>query len=366
MAMKKLYAKTSFSSKKPNAVVASSGPILAYHQSSGPAGGMCEFQATKGVPVPAPGATTHPAAEVIRRSQSLHRIKGQGLSEYYSIEELQDLDLLDYRHPMYHHYQQQQQQQQQDMFMRQRSVYHEHDQLILQLPKVASGNAPIYEAPQQPHQRSVQDQTLYVQPSSGTVPAHTLASPCTSTSTSNSTSGSSASSSSSSSVILSTLRKCVSPSNPTTSNPPAAAAFCPTYSSSGATSSSSCISTSTSTSCSYPSKAGPSRLGCSMSFSIRRVPSSSSSSTQQQQQQQHHPYKQHLYSNIHHYLQQQQQKHNNMQHNIQQKLQNQNQQRILPQRRHNSVKDKSIGAMTTIFAYVFEPRLQSTELTTTY
>ncbi|BFG06550.1 protein enabled [Drosophila madeirensis] len=157
MAMKKLYAKTSFSSKKPNAVVASSGPILAYHQSSGPAGGMCEFQATKGVPVPAPGAATHPAAEVIRRSQSLHRVKGQGLSEYYSIEELQELDLLDYRHPMYHHYQQQQQQ---DMFMRQRSAYHEHDQLILQLPKVASGAAPIYEAPQQPHQRFVQDQTF--------------------------------------------------------------------------------------------------------------------------------------------------------------------------------------------------------------
>ncbi|XP_017146934.1 protein enabled isoform X3 [Drosophila miranda] len=154
MAMKKLYAKTSFSSKKPNAVVASSGPILAYHQSSGPAGGMCEFQAPKGVPVPAPGAATQPAGELIRRSQSLHRVKG--LSEYYSIEELQELDLLDYRHPMYHHYQQQQQ----ELLLRQRSAYHEHEQLVLQLPKADRGAAPIYEAPHQQHQRSVQDQSF--------------------------------------------------------------------------------------------------------------------------------------------------------------------------------------------------------------
>ncbi|KPU76623.1 uncharacterized protein Dana_GF11575, isoform C [Drosophila ananassae] len=133
MAMKKLYAKTSFTSKKPSGAAASS-PILAYHQ---PAGGY-DVQAV---------ALPH-SGELIRRSQSMHHklsppVVGKA-SDYYSIEELQELDLLDYRHPMYHHYQHQQQQQQE----LQRQRYHEHEQLVLQLPKAGGGGA-IYEAPSQ-------------------------------------------------------------------------------------------------------------------------------------------------------------------------------------------------------------------------
>ncbi|XP_037714926.1 protein enabled isoform X8 [Drosophila subpulchrella] len=140
MAMKKLYAKTSFTSKKPSGA-ANSSPILAYHQQ--PGNGMCEFQV-------APGHS----GELIRRSQSMHHkvsppVGGLGSkSEYYSIEELQELDLLDYRHPMYHHYQQQE--------LRQR--YHEHEQLVLQLPKASPKPGPIYEAPQRSQQQQQQDQ----------------------------------------------------------------------------------------------------------------------------------------------------------------------------------------------------------------
>ncbi|XP_036669835.3 protein enabled isoform X5 [Drosophila suzukii] len=139
MAMKKLYAKTSFTSKKPSGA-ANSSPILAYHQQ--PGNGMCEFQV----------APVH-SGELIRRSQSMHHkvsppVGGLGSkSEYYSIEELQELDLLDYRHPMYHHYQQQE--------LRQR--YHEHEQLVLQLPKASPKPGPIYEAPQRSQQQQ-QDQ----------------------------------------------------------------------------------------------------------------------------------------------------------------------------------------------------------------
>ncbi|XP_017033412.1 protein enabled isoform X2 [Drosophila kikkawai] len=145
MAMKKLYAKTSFTSKKPTNV-SNSSPILAYHhqqhqqqQQLHPSGnGICEFQVA-----PAP-----PGELLIRRSQSMHHKMSPpvGKSEYYSIEELQELDLLDYRHPMYHHYQQQQQQQR----------YHEHEKLVLQLPKAG----PIYEAPQQRSLQQQQDQTF--------------------------------------------------------------------------------------------------------------------------------------------------------------------------------------------------------------
>nr|XP_036669835.1 protein enabled isoform X7 [Drosophila suzukii] len=139
MAMKKLYAKTSFTSKKPSGA-ANSSPILAYHQQ--PGNGMCEFQV-------APGHS----GELIRRSQSMHHKVSPPVgvlgskSEYYSIEELQELDLLDYRHPMYHHYQQQE--------LRQR--YHEHEQLVLQLPKASPKPGPIYEAPQRSQQQQ-QDQ----------------------------------------------------------------------------------------------------------------------------------------------------------------------------------------------------------------
>ncbi|XP_032570755.1 protein enabled isoform X4 [Drosophila sechellia] len=144
MAMKKLYAKTSFTSKKPSSA-ANSTPILAYHQQlhQQPGNGICEYQ------VVAPG---HSGELMIRRSQSMHHkmsppVGGLGSkSEYYSIEELQELDLLDYRHPMYHHYQQQE--------LRQR--YHEHEQLVLQLPKASPKAGPIYEAPQRSQQQ--QDQ----------------------------------------------------------------------------------------------------------------------------------------------------------------------------------------------------------------
>ncbi|XP_017051682.1 protein enabled isoform X4 [Drosophila ficusphila] len=142
MAMKKLYAKTSFTSKKPSSAVNSS-PILAYHHQQLPGNGLCEFQV-------APGHS----GELIRRSQSMHHkmsppVGGLGSkSDYYSIEELQELDLLDYRHPMYHHYQQQE--------LRQR--YHEHEQLVLQLPKASPKPGPIYEAPQRSQQQQQQDQ----------------------------------------------------------------------------------------------------------------------------------------------------------------------------------------------------------------
>lgn len=300
MAMKKLYAKTSFTSKKPSSA-ANSTPILAYHQQQHqqPGNGICEFQ------VVAPG---HSGELMIRRSQSMHHkmsppVGGLGSkSEYYSIEELQELDLLDYRHPMYHHYQQQE--------LRQR--YHEHEQLVLHLPKATSPKAgPIYEAPQRSQQQ--QDQMLYVptaaqRDSSSSAAATSIASSSTLTS--------SPSPSSSSSLIFSTLRKCVSPSNPSV-NP------------------------------NQPSKTQPSKLGCSMSFSIRTTTATAATaaaanaatatlSTQQQQQQAQQQHKQHLYSNIHHYLirQQQQKQHYTL------------------QRRHNSVKDKFIGGITTIFAYV--------------
>ncbi|XP_062128671.1 protein enabled isoform X5 [Drosophila sulfurigaster albostrigata] len=164
MAMKKLYAKTSFTSKKSNGSAAVvSGPILAYHQTANAMPTMCEFQ-----PSPQqqkqqqqhPQQQLHqsPAAQheqlLIKRSQSLYSkatSKGVALpvagGDYYSIEELQELDLLDYRHPMYHHYQQQ------ELLMRQRSAaaYHEHEQLVLQLPKAQGGGGgtptAIYEAP---------------------------------------------------------------------------------------------------------------------------------------------------------------------------------------------------------------------------
>jgi len=282
MAMKKLYAKTSFTSKKPSGA-ANSSPILAYHQQ--PGNGMCEFQV-------APGHS----GELIRRSQSMHHkvsppVGGLGSkSEYYSIEELQELDLLDYRHPMYHHYQQQE--------LRQR--YHEHEQLVLQLPKASPKPGPIYEAPQRSQQQQ-QDQMLYVPtatPRDSSSAASSIASSSTLTS----------SPSSSSSLIFSTLRKCVSPSNPSV-NP------------------------------NQPSKTQPSKLGCSMSFSIRTTMATAATPpTQQQHQQAQQQHKQHLYSNIHHYL-------------LQQQLQQQKQHHTL-QRRHNSVKDKFIGGITTIFAYV--------------
>ncbi|XP_050743409.1 protein enabled isoform X9 [Drosophila biarmipes] len=147
MAMKKLYAKTSFTSKKPSSA-ANSSPILAYHQQQ-PGNGMCEFQV-------APGHS----GELIRRSQSMHHkvssppVGGLGSkSDYYSIEELQELDLLDYRHPMYHHYQQQE--------LRQR--YHEHEQLVLQLPKASPKPGPIYEAPQRSQQQQQQQDQMFEQ-----------------------------------------------------------------------------------------------------------------------------------------------------------------------------------------------------------
>ncbi|KAH8402272.1 hypothetical protein KR009_010967, partial [Drosophila setifemur] len=304
MAMKKLYAKTSFTSKKqPNA--ANSSPILAYHQQNQHQGNF-EFQVV---------TPSHPGhGEILRRSQSLHHKMsppvGGGLggkSDYYSIEELQELDLLDYRHPMYHHYQQQE--------LRQR--YHEHEQLVLQLPKASSNPGPIYEAPQrapqqQQAQQPDQNQMLYVAQRESSSRAGQGSSNTTSTNTS-SPSTSSSSSSSSSSVIFSTLRKCVSPSNP-----PVQLA--------------------------EPPKSQPARLGSSMSFSIRTAGTTSATATAAatatpaQQQQQH---KQHLYSNIHHYLLQQQQQHR--------QLQKQHHSTTL-QRRHNSVKDKFIGGITTIFA----------------
>nr|XP_017033419.1 protein enabled isoform X7 [Drosophila kikkawai] len=290
MAMKKLYAKTSFTSKKPTNV-SNSSPILAYHhqqhqqqQQLHPSGnGICEFQVA-----PAP-----PGELLIRRSQSMHHKMSPpvGKSEYYSIEELQELDLLDYRHPMYHHYQQQQQQQR----------YHEHEKLVLQLPKAG----PIYEAPQQRSLQQQQDQTLYVPREPAADTASSIASSSSSTLTSSSPS-------SSSSLIFSTLRKCVSPSN--SSNTP--------------------------TITSQSSRTQPSKLGCSMSFSIRTTAATLATVTQQQQQtqqpqqqhqQQQTQHKPHLYSNIHHYLLQQKQHHT-------------------LQRRHNSVKDKFIGGITTIFA----------------
>ncbi|XP_070068793.1 protein enabled isoform X7 [Drosophila takahashii] len=149
MAMKKLYAKTSFTSKKPSSA-ANSSPILAYHQQQSVNNGMCEFQV-------APGGGH--SGELIRRSQSMHHkmsppVGGLGSkSEYYSIEELQELDLLDYRHPMYHHYQQQE--------LRQR--YHEHEQLVLQLPKASPKAGPIYEAPQRAQQQQQQQDQMFEQ-----------------------------------------------------------------------------------------------------------------------------------------------------------------------------------------------------------
>ncbi|KAH8348742.1 hypothetical protein KR084_010530 [Drosophila pseudotakahashii] len=292
MAMKKLYAKTSFTSKKPSSA-ANSSPILAYHhhqqQQQPGSNGMCEFQV-------APGGHS---GELIRRSQSMHHkmsppVGGLGSkSEYYSIEELQELDLLDYRHPMYHHYQQQE--------LRQR--YHEHEQLVLQLPKASPKAGPIYEAPQRAQQQQQQqDQMLYV-PTGNQRDSSSAATSIASSSTLTS------SPSSPSSLIFSTLRKCVSPSNP-------------------------------SVNLNQPSKTQPSKLGCSVSFSIRTTTATATATAAtpptQQQQQAQQQHKQHLYSNIHHYL-------------LQQQLQQQKQHHTL-QRRHNSVKDKLIGGITTIFA----------------
>ncbi|KAH8327333.1 hypothetical protein KR074_010402 [Drosophila pseudoananassae] len=269
MAMKKLYAKTSFTSKKPSNVAASS-PILAYHSPA--------------------VALPHSSGELIRRSQSMHHkmspppVVGKA-SDYYSIEELQELDLLDYRHPMYHHYQQQQE--------LQRQRYHEHEQLVLQLPK----------ASQRPQPQ--QDQLLYVGPRSTSGQSSSSVERVSTTNTASS----STSSSSSSSVIFSTLRKCVSPSNPIENPKPQ-----------------------------QPST----RLGSSMSFSIRTTTTAAppplpplpphhhqQHQEQQQQQQQKQQHKQHLYSNIHQFLVQQQK---------------------LQQRHHNSVKDRFIGGIATILA----------------
>ncbi|XP_017837815.1 protein enabled isoform X3 [Drosophila busckii] len=147
MAMKKLYAKTSFTSKKSHAPAA---PILAYQQAPA-AAAMCEFQA----PREQQQQQQQQPELLIKRSQSLYHKRAPG-NEYYSIEELQELDLLDYRHPMYHHYQQQQQPQ------RALAAHYEHEQLVLQLPK-AIGAMPtsIYDAPnwtQQQSQSLVNDQ----------------------------------------------------------------------------------------------------------------------------------------------------------------------------------------------------------------
>ncbi|EDV98494.1 protein enabled isoform X2 [Drosophila grimshawi] len=138
MAMKKLYAKTSFTSKKSNGSVVktASGPILAYHQQQqSNVGALCEKQ--------------HEPDQLlmVKRSQSLQYSKAmpkvRAGSDYYSIADLQQLDLLDYRHPLYHHYQQQQQPHHPHA-----TVYHEHEQLVLQLPMATTTTTlPIYEAP---------------------------------------------------------------------------------------------------------------------------------------------------------------------------------------------------------------------------
>ncbi|KRF99138.1 uncharacterized protein Dwil_GK27954, partial [Drosophila willistoni] len=302
MAMKKLYSKTSFTSKKSNASVAvQSKPILAYHQAGAGAAASvvspCEFQAN----------ALPPGVELIKRSQSMHhRVtpaaaaaaaiqNKQAATDYYSLEELQELDLLDYRHPMYHHYQQQQQ----ELLLRQRSAYHEHEQLVLQLPMASRQSTspttqtmPIYEAPPL-HSRhsSVNDQPppLYVSSMSGSLNTRhvaTSATPPTSSSSSSlstpsssivttvsyasstnptPTSTTTTTTSITSSALFSTLRKCVSPSPPATTNtaPP-----------------------------SDTLSHNPSRLACSMSFSIRTAPTKI-----HQQHQNHQQHQQHLYSN---------------------------------------------------------------------
>ncbi|XP_051859725.1 protein enabled isoform X11 [Drosophila albomicans] len=360
MAMKKLYAKTSFTSKKSNGSAAVvSGPILAYHQTANAMPTMCEFQPSPQQQHPQQQLHQSPAAQheqlLIKRSQSLYSkatSKGVALpvagGDYYSIEELQELDLLDYRHPMYHHYQQQ------ELMMRQRSAaaYHEHEQLVLQLPKAQGGGGgtptAIYEAPTwttQTQATLLHDQALYVPPGVGVGSRNVEVTLATSTTTSSSSSSATSPSSTSTSVspvsvsststaIFSTLRKCV----PLPQSPVATPPLPPlptTVSNRISTSNCSTVSSS-STSCSSA------RLASSMSFSIRTP---RSTATTQQQQQHHH----HLYSNIQHYLQLQHQQHNQQQ---QQHIQR------IPQRRHNSVKDKLIvteqsiiGARASVMVY---------------
>uniref|UniRef100_A0A1A9UR24 WH1 domain-containing protein n=1 Tax=Glossina austeni TaxID=7395 RepID=A0A1A9UR24_GLOAU len=170
--MKKLYAKTSFTHKnRSNKCVIKANddndichePILAYQST---------LTETQSAPPPPPSATTitsynrmlrdtkppkytprYPFVPSVNSDHTNlrkfhHPCVPMEDIPYYSIAELDDLHLLDHRHPEFH----------QMLRMQQTKVYHNHNELVLQLPMASEFDShdlnvtplasPIYEAPQ--------------------------------------------------------------------------------------------------------------------------------------------------------------------------------------------------------------------------
>uniref|UniRef100_A0A1A9ZCX3 WH1 domain-containing protein n=1 Tax=Glossina pallidipes TaxID=7398 RepID=A0A1A9ZCX3_GLOPL len=171
--MKKLYAKTSFTHKNRSnkCVIKASDdndichePILAYQST---------LSETQSVPPPPPSATAITSYNRMLRDtkppkytprypfvpsvnsdhtnlRKFHHHPCMPMEDipYYSIAELDDLHLLDHRHPEFH----------QMLRMQQTKVYHNHNELVLQLPMASEFDShdlnvtplasPIYEAPQ--------------------------------------------------------------------------------------------------------------------------------------------------------------------------------------------------------------------------
>uniref|UniRef100_A0A1A9WN65 WH1 domain-containing protein n=1 Tax=Glossina brevipalpis TaxID=37001 RepID=A0A1A9WN65_9MUSC len=168
--MKKLYAKTSFAHKnRSNKCVMKAGdnnvchePILAYQPT---------LTETRSPPPPPSAATVTSHNRMLRETKpskynTRHPFVPLASSDRttlrnfhhprvpvddvpcYSITELDDLHLLDHRHPEFH----------QMLRVQQTKVYHKHDELVLQLPMASEFDShdlnatplasPIYEAPQ--------------------------------------------------------------------------------------------------------------------------------------------------------------------------------------------------------------------------
>lgn len=189
--MKKLYAKTSFSSKNRstksnhkavNETLSTSSssqaeiykyhdPILAYQTTPAkPKDTNIKYTpkhpfVSKFHNLHAGSATAASAAVAVASSPTVHNDESP---YYYTITELENLHMLDHRHPHFHHLQRMQQLQHcaYNNNTNNKVQYHQHNQLVLQLPPASSATSndvvdgfqqqqqqprlisPIYEAPQ--------------------------------------------------------------------------------------------------------------------------------------------------------------------------------------------------------------------------
>ncbi|XP_061398080.1 protein enabled-like [Musca vetustissima] len=151
--MKKLYAKTSFSTKNrkagknendPNAAADSfikcHDPILAFQPTKckdlgGDSANKYKPKHPFGAKLQNLEHLRNPQFSSVENSSLIMPVSPHSPYEespyYYTITELENLQMLDHRHPHFHHHQKMQQ-------MHGHKVYHQHNQLVLQLPIVTS------------------------------------------------------------------------------------------------------------------------------------------------------------------------------------------------------------------------------------